>query len=65
MTGPNSRLAGDNRAARGPVPGTAEFARPSRSGTQWIVVPGDKRAAEAIVEGELEDKLIRPLLEHG
>ncbi len=28
----------------------------SRSGTQWIVVPGDKRAAEAIVESELEDK---------
>lgn len=26
----------------------------SRSGTQWIVVPGDKRAAEAIVEGDLE-----------
>lgn len=28
----------------------------SRSGSQWIVLPGDKRAAEAIVEGELEDK---------
>lgn len=28
----------------------------SRSGTQWIVVPGDKRAAEAIVESDLEDK---------
>jgi hypothetical protein len=28
----------------------------SRSGSQWIVLPGDKRGAEAIVEGELEDK---------
>lgn len=29
----------------------------SRSGSQWIILPGDKRAAEAIVEGaEIEDK---------